>query len=255
MLSRSTRRMLEMLSLIYGTPAKPEDGFIYTDLPDPNRPGEKAAFLLFPVAMHDLEDGRLALVANAQHKRNDGKGFDSESSQGLLNVYLFVQRDGQWQEDRRHENVARMGQYGVLGDVEWTPLGAGRPGFALIHRYAQRGESKSRISLFDLGAPTLRDLTNGVIELASDNDDGCFDETAQCWSISSDWKMVENSEGEYDDLLLTSHGYHESRPRGAKPTAARVRTPKNGASVRYRYVDGQFRIAKIIHAQQDPEKT
>ena len=65
-------RMMELLRAVYGTQGA-GDSYMEVDMPDPEQRSVKARYYLTPVAMHELPDGRVALVANAEVMDDNGQ--------------------------------------------------------------------------------------------------------------------------------------------------------------------------------------
>ncbi len=236
-LDSRTARMMELLRAVYGDKAAHEN-YLDVELPDEEKRNEIGSYRLEPVAMHELPDGRVAIVANAQMVDTNGDAMAYHVTSGLLNAYILRKEAGKWKVEARHENVASLGSSGTFGEVEWVMLGEGKPGFIVQHGGVWQGYSINLISVFDLADGTLRDLAGGV-SLSSENEGACGEETSRCWSVQGKWKFEKREGTPYDDLVLRFTGYDEERPETASETEARKRKDVAGMA-RYKFDGGHY---------------
>lgn len=232
-----TARMMELLRAVYGDKAAHEN-YLDVELPDEEKRNEMGTYRLEPVAMHELPDGRVAVVANAQMVDTNGDAMTYHVTSGLLNAYILRKDAGKWKVESRHENVASLGSSGSFGDVEWVMLGEGKPGFIVQHGGVWQGYSINLISVFDLTDGTLHDLAGGV-SLSSENEGACGEETSHCWSVEGKWKFEKREGTPYDDLVLRFTGYDEERAEGAPETGPRKRKDVAGMA-RYKFDGGRY---------------
>lgn len=228
-----------LMMAIFGASYRQASGTALATLPDVDKRSETGAYVVTPVSSSLLPSGQMVLIANAEHADDKGGAIVAHASSGLLNVYLLAQQNGKWQLVKRHDNVAALGSFGLLGDVVWTQLAPGRPGFAVINGGTWQGASVGGLSLFDPAAPSLHEL--GGAALYSNNDGACEPDSAKCWSVSGKWRLVPAAKaGKYDDLLIDFVGEESSDPSGDgddNHPAKRV-TRKYAVQARYAY-DGQ----------------
>lgn len=235
-LDAKVARMMELLRAVYGDGGG-GDGAMEVEMTDPEQRDAKGRFHLEPIAMHELPDGRVALVANAEAIDQNGMVLGGHSSPGLLSAYV-LRRDGQaWRVEQRHENVAALGSNGRFDEVEWVSLGEGRPGFVVRHGGSWMGSTIRSLSAFDLGDGALRDLTGDGVSLYSNNEGDCTDDRPHCWSVEGKWQFEKHAGARYDDLVLRFSGHEEQRDEDAPETAERKRRAVAGMA-RYRF-DGK----------------
>jgi len=230
-------RMMELLRVVYGDKAAHEH-YLDVELPDADKRDEIGVYRLQPVAMHELPDGRVVVVANAQMVDTNGDAMAPHVSPGLLNAYILRKEAGQWKVEARHENVASLGSSGSFDEVEWVALGEGKPGFIVHHGGIWQGYSISLIAVFDLADGSMKDLA-GDVSLSSDSEGACGPETAHCWSVEGKWKFEKRDGAPYDDLVLRFTGYDESRAENAPETTERARKELKGMA-RYKYDGGHY---------------
>lgn len=233
----NTTRMMELLRVVYGDKAGHEN-YLDVELPDTDKREQMGVYRLQPVAMHELPDGRVAVVANAQMLDSNGNAMDAHVATGLLNAYILRKEAGQWKVEARHENVASLGSSGTFDEVEWVSLGEGKPGFIVHHGGIWQGYSISLIAVFDLANGKLRDLAHDM-SLSSENEGACGEETARCWSVQGKWKFEKRDGAPYDDLVLRFTGYDEERAENAPDTEGRKRKEVKGIA-RYKFDGGSY---------------
>ncbi len=232
-----TARMMELLRVVYGDKAAHEN-YLDVELPDVEKRDELSLYRLEPVAMRELPDGRVAVVANAQMVDSNGEAMAYHVTTGLLNAYVLRRDGGKWKVEARHENVASLGSSGSFGEVEWVALGEGKPGFIVHHGGIWQGYSINLISVFDLADGNLHDLA-GDVSLSSENEGACGEETSHCWSVEGKWKFEKREGAPYDDLVLRFAGYDEERAENAPETEARKRKDVTGMA-RYKFDGGRY---------------
>lgn len=228
-------RMMELLRVVYGAEAARKD-YLLVEMPSPGQGDSVGIYRLEPVAVHDLADGRVAVVANAQMADTNEQGMAAHVTPGLLSAYLLRQVDGKWRVDARHENVAELGTFGQIGSVKWVMLGEGIPGFTMHYGGTWQGHTISHLSVFDLSARTMRDLTDDVA-IYSTNMGACGGDTPSCWETKGKWQFEKRAGARYDDLVVRFQGVDEVRPEDGPDDAARE-TKEHSGMARYKF-DGR----------------
>ncbi len=228
-------RMMELLRVVYGAEAARKD-YLLVEMPSPDQRDSVGIYRLEPVDMHDLPDGRVAVVANAQMADTNEEGMAAHATSGILSAYLLRQVEGKWRVEARHENVAELGSFGQFGEVACVQLGEGVPGFTVQHGGTWQGYTISHLSVFDLSARTMRDLTGGVAIYSSD-EGACGGDKPSCWETKGKWQFEKRAGARYDDLVLRFQGVDEVRPEGAPEDAARE-TKEHSGMARYKF-DGR----------------
>jgi hypothetical protein len=237
MVDPKTARMMELLQVAYGDKAAHEN-YLDVELPDVEKRDELGLYRLEPVAMRELPDGRVVVVANAQMVDANGEAMVAHVTTGLLNVYILRKEAGQWKVEARHENVASLGSSATFDEVEWVTLGEGKPGFIVHHGGIWQGYSISLIAVFDLADGKLHDLAHDM-SLSSENEGACGPETAHCWSVEGKWQFEKREGAAYDDLVLRFTGYDEERPETAPDSEERKRKEVKGMA-RYKFDGGRY---------------
>ncbi|WP_028104862.1 hypothetical protein [Pseudoduganella violaceinigra] len=234
--SAETVRMMELLRAVYGNEGAHED-YLVAQLPD-HEEGHNAtgSYRLEPVAMHELPDGRVAVVANAQQLDEQGEAMAYHATSGLLSAYILRKDGGKWTVEARHENIAEVGSNGVFGQVQWVSLGQGKPGFMVRHGGTWQGASVEFVSIFDLADGPMHDLAHSL-SLSSDNEGACGEETSHCWSIEGKLQFEKREGAAFDDVVLRFTGFEENRGDDAPKNQARQHEERNGMA-RYKF-DGQ----------------
>jgi hypothetical protein len=210
------------------------------ELPDPDNRAQRASYVVTPVAATTLDNGEAVLVANAEQADDQGNAMSGHASSGLLNVYFLRQDGKRWKLLRRQENIAALGSSGNIGEAKWIKLAEGKPGLAMLHGGTWQGYTVEVLSLFDLGAAQMHDLTGDGIKLHSDSDGACVPESDKCWDVSGEWHFVSiKSGGEYDDLVIEFSG-EESVASKAGSAARKVKQIRDAA--RYAYDGKRYRL-------------
>lgn len=236
----------ELMSAVFGAAYRVASGDALADQPD-EEGGAKRRFVLSPIAHHALPDGVMVLVANGEIADDNGQASSAHASAGALNVFFLKRDAGQWRVVGRHENIAGLGSSGHVGEVRWVELAKGKPGMAILSGYSGMGSSISFLTLFELTVGRVRDL-DGLIELASANDDGCGPTTDECWNVAGDWRFEPSrSNAEFDDVVVQFKGRSKKIAPGAivdpdgEHEAPRVSTTLAG-QVRYGYNGKQYKV-------------
>jgi hypothetical protein len=234
--SAQTRLMMRLLRAVYGEGAQYFDDHAIVELADPA--GEEVAdYLLQPVAMRELSDGMVALVVNGEMTDQRGTALSAPVTPGLLSAYL-LKRDGQgWTLERAFENIAELGSSGRIGTVQWLTLADDKPGFAVLNGGTWQGSTVVFLSLFDLTALEMRDLTGGIAQYSS-NAGACREGGAGCWTVDSTWRFEKQPGSHYDDLVFRFEGVRE---RATLAGTARYRF--NGST--YALVEGENIVPEI----------
>lgn len=216
------------------------------DLPDPDDRKTTSSYVVSPIAATVLENGQTVLVANAEDADGEGQARSAHASPGLLNVYVLSKEEGKWKVLRRHENIAALGSFGNIGEVEWTSLAPGKPGLAVLHGGTWQGSTITLLSLFDLGSADMRDLSGEPVRIHSDNDDGCAPESDACWNVEGKWRFVSGKpDALYDDLLIEFSGEKSAPPKGdqaAKASEADRVSTKVHSTARYAFDGTRYRL-------------
>lgn len=257
--SAQARLTQELMLAVFGKQFRPASQDAVADLPDIKQRSQRSPHLISGVALQKLDDGKMALITNAQVLDQAGNPIDSHASSGLLGVYLLQNTGSGWLVLKKHENVAELGSQGSFGEVDFVNLAPARPGIVVHSGGTWQGYTVEEISLFDLTADTLRDLSGESILLHSDSEGGCGPDTAECWNISGTYSFVPARPGvPYQDLLIDFTGEksvlanQDSAPAaGAQASAAAASADDPARKVskiktRARYVwDGkQYRLAE-----------
>lgn len=229
-------RMMELLRAVYEGDVAGET-YVEAEMQDPKDRSIKDVFHLEPVAMHELADGSVALVANAQEIDKSGRVITGHVRRGLLSFYVMRKEAGKWLVEKRHENIASLGSNGTFSEVKWVTLGEGKPGFVVEHGGSWMGSTIAWLSVLDLTDGSLHDLTGHSVSLYSDNEVECTDDRSRCWRVSGKWEFEKREGSGHDDLVLRFTGFNEVRPAKAPDTAARQRETVTGMA-RYQF-DGQ----------------
>ncbi|HEY0584946.1 MAG TPA: hypothetical protein VGD52_02345 [Pseudoduganella sp.] len=229
-----TARMMELLRAAYD--AEGGDDYLLVELPDVEQREVRGSYRLEPVAMRELSNGRVALIANAQPANEQGEAMSAHATPGLLNVYVMHREAGGWDLDSRQENIASLGSFGHFGKVEWVSLGNGKPGFTVQHGGTWQGQTISYLSVFDLTERAMHDLTQGL-PLFSSDEGNCGDESLSCTSVKGEWAFEKREGAGYDDLVMRFTGHEESRAGDASAGTRRVRKGLSGMA-RYKF-DGK----------------
>jgi hypothetical protein len=238
-----------LMKAVFGEQYREATRDALAELPDPDKRTEKMRFVVSPVAHTILATGETVLVANAETASDDGTALSSHAAGGLLNVFLMRQADGKWEILKRHENVTALGSHGNLGTVQWVNLAKGKPGLAILSGGTWQGYTIEVLSLFDLGADTMRDLA-GQIQVHSNSEGGCDpDGDGQCWSVTGKWRFESaRAASDYDDIVVDFSGELTSRPKAAKGKAQAPRVAeKVGGAARYAFDGKLYRLVDGVN--------
>ncbi|MET3132531.1 hypothetical protein AAKU55_002805 [Oxalobacteraceae bacterium GrIS 1.11] len=236
-----------LMRAVFGKAYRAASADALTQLAEPEQPGKRGNYVVNPVAHTILPNGETVLVANAQSAGADGDAESGHPVPGLLNVFFLKQTAAQWQVLKRQENIATLGASGQIGQAVWTRLGADLPALAMRHGDTAMGSSIEFLSLFDLGADTMRDLTESI-SIHSDNDGACQPDTDKCWNISGAWHFAPSAAGaRYDDLLIDFSGESgEAKPHAELKEGDKVVriVSKIHASARYAFDGKSYQLVE-----------
>jgi hypothetical protein len=226
-----------------------------TRLANPETRSETGMFRVNAVAAKALPNGDVVLIANAAVTDEDGSSMPSHADSGYLNVFLLRQQDGHWQVLRRHENVAALGSTGHFGQVEWVELAPGKPGFAILHGWSGQGYNLDLLSLFDLSAEEITDLTGESIKIHSDNAGTCDDENPECWDVTGAWHITSGAgKSGYGDLTIKFSGEHSTaptNPEGSVVAGVKRVTAPVASTARYVFDGNQYRLVEGVNVVPD----
>ncbi|WP_426339158.1 hypothetical protein ACN9MZ_22835 [Pseudoduganella sp. S-14] len=231
-------RMMELLRAVYGGQGA-QEAYMEVDMPDPEQRNEKGKYLLAPVAMQELPDGRMVVVADAELLGDDGEVMTGHSSPGFLSAYVLRKAGDKWQVEARHENIAALGSSGRFDEVQWVSLGEGKPGFVVMHGGVWMGQAIGSLSAFDLTDGAMHDLTDNGVSMFSNNDGDCGEDSTHCWSVEGKWQFEKREGSAYDDLVVRFTGHEEDKPENAPETQARKRKDVAGMA-RYKFDGGRY---------------
>lgn len=239
-----------LMQAVFADGYRPASKDALANLPDPDNRTQRAAYVVTPVATTTLDNGETVLVANAEQADDRGNAMSGHASSGLLNVYFLRQEGKQWKLLRRQENIAALGSSGNIGEAKWTWLATGKPGLAMLHGGTWQGYTVEVLSLFDLSAADMHDLTGDGIKLHSDSDGACVPESDKCWNVSGEWRFIAAESGKgYDDLVIEFSGEESSASkagsasRNAKQIRAVARYAFDGK--RYRLISGKNVVPEV----------
>lgn len=227
-------RFAALMQAVYGTRYRGATGDALAPMPDPDHPREQWRMVLEGAGSTVLPTGETVLVVSGDSADENGAASADQASPGFLSLYLLRQQDGQWRVLRRHENVARLGSHGRIGQASWVTLGRDRLGLAVEDSMANRGETTVHLALFDPLAEQVTDLTGDGILIRSDNDDDCDASRERCWHNAAQWHLAPGDTAYYDLVLeidskvVTQKDGHREE-RGERGMA------------RYVFEDGQYR--------------
>ncbi|ATQ73219.1 hypothetical protein CR152_00870 [Massilia violaceinigra] len=236
------RERAVLMHAIFGTKFNPAANEASIEMRAPDEP-DMSMYTIEPVAHAFLPNGDAALVANALIVRADRDGIRVHTDGGLLNVFILRQADGRWTLLKHHANVARLGTWERIGTAKFMHLAPGKPGLAMLYGSAFQGYVERYLSLFDLGAADLRDLTGDGIALSASALACEPADTETCYDVTSGWRFAVSASGAaYNDLVFQFRGEEDSkkdvRRKGAEgPRLASDITRLDGAA-RYAY-DGK----------------
>jgi len=163
--------------------------------------GVEGTYLMTLVSSHVLPDGRVAVVVNGSPSDEQRSNHSAHASSGILNVYFLQHEGAQWTVQARHESVESIGYSGLIGEVTWVMLAAGKPGFVLSSGSSWQGYALRAASVFDL-ADGVRRL--GAFSEMSSNADACMpDMEKDCWDVRSTYRFVDSAQPSlYRDIVL-----------------------------------------------------
>ncbi|WP_154668302.1 hypothetical protein [Pseudoduganella violaceinigra] len=231
--SGSLPSMMDLMRVVYG---RTEGDHVIATFRNEEAPLVRERFRLEPVSMRALGADRVALVANGVLDEIRDPKYENA---GRLSAYLLQKQDGEWTVERKFENASSSGTFGQLGNVSWLDLGAGKPGFGIESTYTPDGLEIRQISLFDLAAPRMRNMSIFMRSLASDNEKICDAAKPECWSIKGTWRFERQPQQVYDDVVVDYVGYVETRPNNAPESEPRSRSEVN-STLRYTYRHGEY---------------
>lgn len=249
---------LVLMQAIFGQAYQAETSQATIEAAEPGRPGTRR-YALVPIAHTFLPDGDAVLVGIAGQTDEQGHATDFLLDAGLLNVFILRKVDGAWTELRHHANVSALAHQPGMNKAVFVNLAPGKPGLAMLAGFNSQGEERTLLSLFDLGAATLRDLAGEPIHIASGNRAGCNPSgPATCFNIAGGWRFAPSAEGApYNDLVLTLKGEEDIKQRrkthspdgGDYETAA---TRKLGGTARYAWNGSVYALVEGANKEPQP---
>ncbi|UOD31983.1 hypothetical protein INH39_10095 [Massilia violaceinigra] len=249
---------LVLMRAIFGQAYRPETSQATIEAGEPGRPGTRQ-YALVPIAHTFLPDGDAVLVGVGGQTDEQGHATDFLLDAGLLNVFILRKVDGAWTELRHHANVSALAHQPGMNKAVFVNLAPGKPGLAMLAGFNSQGEERTLLSLFDLGAETLRDLAGEPIHIASGNRAGCNPSgPASCFNIAGGWHFAAPAgAGPYNDLVLTLKGEQDIKQRRKTPgpdgdeyeTAA---TRKLGGTARYAWNGSVYALAEGANKEPQP---
>ncbi|MDQ1815369.1 hypothetical protein RBA41_18875 [Massilia sp. CCM 9210] len=231
-----------LMHAIFGAKFNPAANEAPIEMSAPDQPGMRM-YTIEPVAHAFLPNGDAALVANALAVQAGRDGIRVHTEGGLLNVFILRKADGRWTLLKHHVNVARLGTWERIGTARFMHLAPGKPGLAMLYGSAFQGYVERYLSLFDLGAADLRDLTGDGIAVSASALACEPADTETCYEVASGWRFAVSASGAaYNDLVFQFRGEEDSkkdvrRKGGEGPRLASDITRLDGAA-RYAY-DGK----------------
>ncbi len=249
---------LVLMQAIFGPAYQPDTSQATIEAAEPGRAGTRQ-YALVPIAHTFLPDGDAVLVGVAGQTDQQGQATDYRLDAGLLNVFILRKVDGAWTELRHHANVIALANDLWMNKAVFVNLAPGKPGLAMLAGFNSQGEERTLLSLFDLGAETLRDLTGEPIHIASGNRAGCNPAgPATCFNIAGGWHFAQPAAAApYNDLVLTLKGEADIKRRRTTPgpdggdyeTAA---TRKLGGTARYAWNGNVYALVEGANKEPQP---
>jgi hypothetical protein len=240
---------------VFGKAYRSASNDAVVELPNPDNRNAVGSYVISPVATTVLPTGETVLIANAEDADDKGNPISAHASPGLLNVYFLRQEAGQWKVLRRHENIAALGSFGNIGDVVWTTLAPGKPGFGVVHGWTGQGYSLEALSLFDLADSNMHDLTGDTINIHSDNDSACGPESMECWNITGEWRLLPGKAGTtYNDLIVEFSGEKTYAPQNGLQDGPREGgrvSKKILSSARYVFDGKRYQLVSGVNEAPD----
>jgi hypothetical protein len=235
------RQMMDLMRVVYVGHGRYFNDYVLAELPDPDDRKTESLYRITPVAMRELDDGMVAIVANAEQTDESGHSFSAHVTPGLLNVYLLQKSGDTWKLVRYLENFDQLGSFGHIGEVKWIKLSDTKPGFAVLHGGTWQGYSIQTLALYDLADVSMHNLLKESIPVMSTSEGACVEETNECWTVDGNWRFEQNMIERYDDLVIDFSGFKEARPEGTQSSMPRTRTTLK-ANARYEYKDGAYSL-------------
>ncbi|NHZ79083.1 hypothetical protein F2P44_07305 [Massilia sp. CCM 8695] len=236
------RERAVLMHAIFGENFNPAANEAPMELGEPDEPGVRM-YTIEPVAHAFLPNGDAALVANALVVRAERDGIRVHTDGGLLNVFILRKADGRWTLLRHHANIARLGSWERIGTAKFMRLAPGKTGLAMLYGGAFQGYVDRYLSLYDLGAQTMHDLTGAGIAVSASALACQPADTETCYDVTSGWRFALSASGAaYNDLVFQFRGQEDSkkdvrRKGGEGPRLASDITRLDGCA-RYAY-DGK----------------
>lgn len=229
-----------LMKAVYGGSWYPSNHEAAVLMPESADREKSQPFVVTALAQSTLNTGETVLVTSGEPSDDEGNAMHVFANSGLLSVYLLRQIDGAWTVVKRHDSVKMMGSDGKIGKAMWVALGKDKPGLAILHGTDQQGFIEF-LSLFDLHADVMEDLTDGHLMTQSSNEASCNpDGNDDCFTTIGKWKLVPSrTVGALNDIAFTFDHEVSSRITDAagKPTEFRQRK-KTKVAARYAF-DGK----------------
>lgn len=235
--------MMDLMRVIFVGHGRYFNDYVLAELPDPSDRKSESTYRITPIAMHELDDGLFAMVANAELADEQGHSMSVHVTPGLLNVYLVQKRGDNWQLVRYFDNIDALGSFGNIGEVKWVKLSDTKHGLAVLHGGTWQGYSIQALALYDLTDRSMHNLLRESIPVMSTSEGACVEETNECWTVEGNWRFEQNMIGRYDDLVIDFSGFKEARPEGAQSNTPRTRAVVK-ASARYEYANGAYSLVR-----------
>ena len=241
-----------LMKAIYGEGWHPAEHEAVVRMSDPENREKDGTFVVTALAQTTLKTGETVLVTNGAPADEDGYRSGAFLNSGLLSVYLLRKVNDEWTVIKRHDSVTTLGSDSKIGKAKWVELGKDRPGLAILSRNEQQGYLEF-LSLFDLKADVMHDLTGSPIMSESSNEDGCnFEADYDCWTTIGKWKLVPSATaGKLNDIVFTFDHDVSKRPKDAAGKPAEFReTTDTKVAARYAFDGKQYRLVSGTNPTQ-----
>lgn len=242
----------ELMRAVFGAGYRAGKGNALAEMPDPDKADSRLDMVVTGQSSTRLPTGETVLAVNGEMADANGNADSSHAMPGILSLYVLDRQDGQWRVLRRHESIATLGSFGQLGELRWVAPAKDKVALAVLHGGTWQGQTISLLSLFDVAADKVRDLTGESIEIYSSNEGACGPTTDECWEARAKWSFAPAATpAAYDDLVLDFSGarriikHPDAKPdddaddveRNETRLAGKARYAFDGE--RYRLVEGE----------------
>jgi predicted small secreted protein len=169
-----------------------------------NRTGNLQARVIFSKPFQVGEQTRVFVVTKTAPAREE-----CEDCVPVLGAATFTKVDDQWRLDEQAKTITRTGMHGELNGGKLVKIAPNEYGVLFNWKQTSLGVTEEGALLLAETKAGLKEVFSMI--LGSNNkaycqENGLYEDDAECWGYSSKLEFLPNDESNYYDLRVTSEG-------------------------------------------------